>query len=74
MSSAPWIEYEYETEGPETQDDEKVRAKVMASNGEQLYATEWYDSKSNTDRGLAEIASATLALTVTGEIDLSRAT
>lgn len=67
----PSIEYETEDRG---EVNHRVRASVRADNGEVQLRTEWYDSKSNADRGLAEIARSVLGLVSEGEIRLDRAT
>jgi len=64
---APRIEYDELEEG-------RVKAQVFGGNGEKQLGTEVYDSKSNADRGLAEIARTVLQLVADGKIDLTRAT
>lgn len=63
--SAPRIDYE-------THEDGRTRAEVYGGNGELVYKTEVYETKSNADRGLADIARIVLQLVADGKINMNR--
>lgn len=58
---------DYETDEPL----DRVRARVKGGNGEQVFATEWYDSQSNAERGLSDIARIVLWLVAYGHIEMN---